>query len=286
MKIQDLYEDIFIEILHYLTIKDLIRLFLTSKIFNKSINFNLFKKKLEKYRFITNIVKLNKQFYKKIWFLGQILQNISSNESKLLFQSRGRSHGAFVTLKGTLFTVGSGRQGQLGNCRCARHPPSRINVGRNSTTHHHPCNRESVLPVQFPYKVKIVYVSCGDSHTVCLSYSGKAFSFGNAANGRLGHSTNIDPFWNCCFKPTIININKKIYSIHASLQNTFLITTEEELFVSFKNLNSFGLKCIIFREEKSLKQIKWSFSQLNLSTVIIYRNNYPYFYDSVKQIVI
>ncbi len=41
----------------------------------------------------------------------------------------------------------------------------------------------------FVSNFQVVSVSCGGSHTVCLTSSGRAYSFGQSSNGQLGLTT-------------------------------------------------------------------------------------------------
>jgi Kinesin motor domain/Regulator of chromosome condensation (RCC1) repeat len=79
----------------------------------------------------------------------------------------GYHHSAAVTSDGKLYTWGRGLFGQLG----------------------HENNEIYKIPtlVSKLENIKIVQVSCGWQHTVCLSSTGKVFSWGYGEDGQLGH---------------------------------------------------------------------------------------------------
>eukprot|EP00924_Labyrinthula_sp_SR-Ha-C_P001058 maker-scaffold_7-snap-gene-12.36-mRNA-1 protein AED:0.02 eAED:0.02 QI:146/1/1/1/1/1/6/95/433 len=105
--------------------------------------------------------------------------------------SVGDSHVAVVTSSGKLYTVGDGFYGQLGlDFSNEKQRPLR---GERVHKKHF---RPEFSNVEFDQPAKIVQVSCGHVHTLCLSTDGKVFGFGKNHKKALGVSSD-----NKVFKP-------------------------------------------------------------------------------------
>mmetsp|Transcript_20811 Transcript_20811/g.25240 ORF Transcript_20811/g.25240 Transcript_20811/m.25240 type:complete len:155 (+) Transcript_20811:108-572(+) len=94
----------------------------------------------------------------------------------------GKDHAAAITRGGLLYVWGKGYSGQLGlNDRNDRNVPT-------------------LLAFKYPHADRDVVsrVACGDEHTVVITKSGRACSFGKGSHGRLGLGDNKDrlaPRW-------------------------------------------------------------------------------------------
>lgn len=129
-------------------------------------------------------------------------------KQRVLNISCGGLHTALVTTGGELFTFGAGRNGQLGNCSCVKGFPSRTNIYRGATARNTQCDSNVAKRVLFEDpETKIVQVTCGEEHTAALSSRGEIYSFGCAADGRLGHLKNYDSFWGCVYQPSLAETN-------------------------------------------------------------------------------
>ena len=88
-------------------------------------------------------------------------------DPKVVAVAAGHKHSALLTEDGLLFTFGCGANGALGH-------------GLDFSDQHWP---KLVDSLRDEY---IVEVSCGQNHTVCLSESGKVFTFGMGRYGQCG----------------------------------------------------------------------------------------------------
>ena len=88
-------------------------------------------------------------------------------DPKIVSMAAGHKHSAILTEDGLLFTFGCGNNGALGH-------------GLDFGDQHWP---KLVEDLRDEY---IVEVSCGQNHTVCLSESGKVFTFGMGRYGQCG----------------------------------------------------------------------------------------------------
>ena len=92
-----------------------------------------------------------------------------------------------------LYTFGAGNDGRLGHGNCVDQyfPTYVVPPWEHSETHssgakrmHSDSKWEENLSVQKNWSMKMV--ACGDKHTICITSSGAAYSFGFGGDGRLG----------------------------------------------------------------------------------------------------
>mmetsp|Transcript_17706 Transcript_17706/g.24301 ORF Transcript_17706/g.24301 Transcript_17706/m.24301 type:complete len:496 (-) Transcript_17706:235-1722(-) len=108
----------------------------------------------------------------------------------------GRSHMLAVSVTGELFGWGDNRCGQLGihptRSRDSNHAnPISVNYGVDihATSDLHILHAASPIALRFASDkkgVQAVSVACGAHHSLCLDTDGVVYSWGRAANGRLG----------------------------------------------------------------------------------------------------
>ena len=101
-------------------------------------------------------------------------------------------HSAAVSSTGELYTCGENYDGQVA---------PKTSSGYNEEE----CKRPRILDL-FGGQQRIISVSCGLTHTVCVAASGCAISFGGNESGQLGHSPKI-----------ISNVPPKIVTFQAPL---------------------------------------------------------------------
>jgi RCC1 and BTB domain-containing protein len=94
------------------------------------------------------------------------------SQERPLFIAAGESHSACINAHYQLFTWGGGIHGRLGH-----------GVEGNE---HQPKMVEDLMDE------KIVFVSCGVFHTLCLNKDGVIFAFGEGKYGKLGISVDKD----------------------------------------------------------------------------------------------
>jgi len=92
---------------------------------------------------------------------------------EVLQVAAGEYHSAVVTRSGYLYTWGYGANGRLG-----------LGTNRDSFK---PCRVKGDLVDE-----KVVHVSLGESHTVCITALGALWTWGCGRQGRLGHNTEED----------------------------------------------------------------------------------------------
>jgi alpha-tubulin suppressor-like RCC1 family protein len=103
----------------------------------------------------------------------EVQQQSINYSGPAILASGGGSHTAFLTNIGKVWTSGLNTNGQL---------------GINNTT-------QQNLPIEITnasfYANTITSIACGNNHTLFLTSTGKVWSCGNPANGRLGLGTDI-----------------------------------------------------------------------------------------------
>jgi len=99
-------------------------------------------------------------------------KKVESISLRVLQVSCGTSHTACILEDGTLWTFGYGRYGQLGH-------------GNNTENQLVPKKVESI-------SLRVLQISCGASHTVCILEDGTLWTFGYGRLGQLGHGNNDD----------------------------------------------------------------------------------------------
>ena len=87
--------------------------------------------------------------------------------------STGKNFAILLNNKGICYGIGSNELGEL---------------GINNTLIKYCITPEEILELK-KYKEKIIQISCGFKHTLCLSEKGKVFTWGNNTFGQLGHET-------------------------------------------------------------------------------------------------
>jgi len=99
-------------------------------------------------------------------------KKVESISLRVLQISCGRWYTACILEDGTLWTFGYGRCGQLGH-------------GNNTENQFVPKKVESI-------SLRVLQVSCGDSHTACILEDGTLWTFGYGRYGQLGHGNNTE----------------------------------------------------------------------------------------------
>ncbi|KAJ8316665.1 hypothetical protein KUTeg_005784, partial [Tegillarca granosa] len=117
----------------------------------------------------------------------------------------GYYHTAFVTDTGDLYTFGETDGGKLG-------------LGDDYD--------KTDTPQKVSLPEKATWVSCGGSHTVVLSESGKVYTFGDGSNGQLGHNTKILH----SESPHQLSFKHKVTHISCGENHTAIITDRGHLF--------------------------------------------------------
>ena len=123
----------------------------------------------------------------------------SSTFPQVVYISCGSLHSAAIVIlngivkKRYLYTFGAGNDGRLGHGNCVDQyfPTYVVPPWEHSETHssgakrmHSDSKWEENLSVQKNWSMKMV--ACGDKHTICITSSGAAYSFGFGGDGRLG----------------------------------------------------------------------------------------------------
>ncbi|KAL4495630.1 hypothetical protein ABPG72_014099 [Tetrahymena utriculariae] len=178
------------------------------------------------------------------------------DDSRIQFISCGANHCAAVSLSGKLYTWGQGIQGQLGH--------------------------QNVMNLSIPTVVKgelqekkVVFVSCGGGHTICLTNEGYAYSFGNNKNGQLGLGDQEQ-------RNVPVKIQKLqnyfIVNIVCGMNNTFIFTQVGKIFACGSNQhNKLGLDQLFYQRDNFLNPIDLDINFLkgvnnpNLKDVYIYQ---------------
>ena len=95
-----------------------------------------------------------------------LLREIESARNCSFKLSCGKSHTAVLSKEGELYTFGNGAAGQLGHGDRVLSTSPKI--------------------VEFPFRVSIISVSCGEDHTLVLASKGAIYGFGSNMHGALG----------------------------------------------------------------------------------------------------
>lgn len=116
----------------------------------------------------------------------------------------GRRHALAVTSHGTAFAWGDNDAGQCGQAFPDKlTAPVMIHLGGSKESHHvlpvplsswtrsetHHDERENRTYISIPQKSSICHAACGNDHTILVSRSGSAYTFGSNADAQLG----VDP---------------------------------------------------------------------------------------------
>lgn len=131
----------------------------------------------------------------------------------------GSSHTLFLTDMGQVYVSGQGDSGQLG-------------LG--------PHVHAALIPqcITFPYnEYSIVSITAGIAHNVLLSDCGKAFTFGLATVGQLGHGGTKN-----LHQPTLVSVlrNKKIMFAAAGVCHTIFVDSNGHVFTCGKGSGQLG----------------------------------------------
>ncbi|KAI5616864.1 putative E3 ubiquitin-protein ligase HERC4 [Silurus asotus] len=87
----------------------------------------------------------------------------------------GQDHSLALGNSGQVFSWGAGGEGQLGHS---------IPVAK--------CPKPVPVPLQLPFQIPVVQVSCGNFHSLALSKGGEVFSWGQNKYGQLGLGKSVD----------------------------------------------------------------------------------------------
>jgi hypothetical protein len=98
----------------------------------------------------------------------------------------GAEHSAALDDSGTVYSWGSGRQGQLGG------GGSSSSSSGSSSSAKHDWRTLIPRPILSLHGVRIVQLASGGNHVLALADDGSAYSWGSGKNGRLGHSSSND----------------------------------------------------------------------------------------------
>jgi alpha-tubulin suppressor-like RCC1 family protein len=99
-------------------------------------------------------------------------KKVESISLRILQVSCGASHTACILEDGTLWTFGYGEYGELGH-------------GNNTKNQLVPKKVESI-------SLRVLQISCGDSHTACILEDRTLWTFGYGRCGQLGHGNNTE----------------------------------------------------------------------------------------------
>ncbi|XP_061775222.1 probable E3 ubiquitin-protein ligase HERC4 isoform X2 [Nerophis ophidion] len=88
--------------------------------------------------------------------------------------SAGASHTLFLTLSGLVYCCGANNHGQLGLNRVD--PNGRFNI--------------CIVPAL--RRLSIAFIACGENHSAVLTKEGEVYTFGEGADGQLGHGSFTD----------------------------------------------------------------------------------------------
>ena len=121
--------------------------------------------------------------------------------------SAGCKHTVVLTSRGTVFTFGCGKHGQLGH--------SNLNDQVNPQMVAALCGKW------------VTEVAAGDYHTICLTNKGEVFTFGWGEHGQLGHGNR-----DSCDHPQKVQAlaTKRVVQIAAGLCHTIVLSNEGEAF--------------------------------------------------------
>ena len=128
--------------------------------------------------------------------------------------STGKNFAILLTNKGICYGIGSNEKGEL---------------GINNTSIKYCITPEEIVDLK-KYKDKIIQVSCGFKHTVCLSEKGRVYSWGNNTFGQLGHESNS----NYRPLPVIIEDNNseliRIIQVAAGFRASFFLSYNRSIY--------------------------------------------------------
>ncbi|KAF2077068.1 hypothetical protein CYY_001635 [Polysphondylium violaceum] len=128
---------------------------------------------------------------------------IPMGNEKVQSLSSGPSHTMFVTNQNNVYVCGWGREGRLG-------------LGDNTS------DRDTPTLIEYfkENNIKIVKVAAGGSHSLALSQDNQVYSWGNGANGKLGHGNETEQKI-----PKLIESlkNKKAIDIAAGIDSSFVL---------------------------------------------------------------
>lgn len=124
----------------------------------------------------------------------------------------GAHHTICIDSNGEVFGFGSNTYGQLG-----------IGKDRDMVEY------EEIQKIRIPL---VKQVSCGGYYTICLTYDGELFSFGDNHFGQLGHGDDI----NCSFPKRITTITDVEY-VQNGYRHSIAIKNNTEVYVWGYNIN-------------------------------------------------
>ena len=127
--------------------------------------------------------------------------------------STGRNFAILLALNGICFGLGSNEMGELG-MKDIKY-----------------CDKPQEITNLTKFNERIKQIKCGFKHTICLSFNGKAYSWGNNTYGQLGHINNGNNF------PSYINIEEKgerikILQVCAGFRSSFFLSDKGNIYYS------------------------------------------------------
>eukprot|EP01084_Bolivina_argentea_P077555 140708_1 len=127
-----------------------------------------------------------------------------------VYSDCGCSHTVILTRDGVILSCGYNKMGQLGH--------------GDEETHYIPKIVNSLLGK------RVINISCGGLHTICVTEDGKVYSWGNGEDGRLGHGKT----WRKR-RPTMIKFfdehNTKIVACAAGINHSCVISSQGEVYM-------------------------------------------------------
>ena len=180
--------------------------------------------------------------------------------------STGKNFAILLTNNGFCYGCGSNEMGEL---------------GLNKIKYY--INPEEIIELN-KYNDRIIQVRCGYKHTVCLSESGKCYTWGNNTYGQLGHKNNgiTVP------EPIFIEEKKekiRIIQVAAGFRSSFFLSYDRNIFycgmINSKNISKIPIKFNIMEKNSEISNEK-EFSIVRImSTYSIYKS---VFYASVADV--
>jgi alpha-tubulin suppressor-like RCC1 family protein len=135
----------------------------------------------------------------------------------------GGNHTVAITDLGTMYTWGMAKSGQLGHGDTrAQRTPQKVN---------HPLAKD------------IVFIACGNQHTIAVNRGGGVVSFGCAKHGQIGHGKDDDSL-----EPTLIDAlaSKVVLTASCGANHSMFVTgTLQHLLLLLTYLTAYALLTLV-----------------------------------------